>query len=161
MPRVNAVTDIPLHPLFVHVPVVLIPLILVMVIPGIFSRRWADRLSPVTLGLSFVAAVGSLLATSSGESLEEALGEQSALLDQHAQLGEMTRNLALLLFLVLLVQAALQWSGSPARLREWGAAHPGIVRALPWVAALACVAATVFVVLAGHAGAQLVWLGQG
>jgi len=35
------------------------------------------------------------------------------------------------------------------------------VRALPWVAALACVAASVFAVLAGHAGAQLVWREQG
>lgn len=153
-------TSLPLHPLLVHLPVVLIPLVAVLVVPAVFSRRWFRWTGPSTLTLSFVAMVGALLATVSGEDLAQSFGEPSALLRQHAEFGELARNLAGLVFLLLLVQVLLFWDRSPAATRRWGERWPVLFVVLAVLAALAAVADTVVAVQAGHAGAQLVWQGQ-
>lgn len=147
---------IPLHPLMVHLPVILIPLTVLMALPALFSRRWFQWSAPLTLAFSLAAAVGSALTTATGEQLAEADGESSALLQRHEQLGEMTRNLALLLFLLLLVWVAHYWHRSPAALRRIGERLPALYLVL-----LVGVAGVVLAVQAGHAGAQLVWQGEG
>lgn len=50
-------TSLPLHPLLVHIPVVLVPLVLLMALPSLLSRRWFQWTAPITLALSSVAAV--------------------------------------------------------------------------------------------------------
>lgn len=150
-------TSLPLHPLLVHIPVVLVPLVLLMALPSLLSRRWFQWTAPITLALSSVAAVGGVLATWSGEDLEHTLGEESALLERHAQLGELTRTLAVLLFLVLLVQVALFWHRSPAATRRYGERWPALFLVLGLAVAGLGIADTVAAVQAGHAGAQLVW----
>ena len=77
---------IPLHPMMVHLPVILIPLTVLMALPALFSRRWFQWSAPLTLAFSLAAAVGSALTTATGEQLAEADGESSALLQRHEQL---------------------------------------------------------------------------
>lgn len=122
---------------------------------------FAPRSSPLTLAFSLAAAVGSVLTTATGEQLAEVDGESSALLRHHAQLGETTRNLAILLFLLLPVWTTLSWHRSPAALRRIGERIPALHLVLAVLVLLVGVADVVVAVQAGHAGAQLVWQGGG
>jgi len=101
--ELNNLFGLPAHPLLVHLPVVMVPMaalgaILLAIFPRFFTRYgwWVT-------GIAFIGAVGSILAAGSGEALEQNLGEQSALLEHHAQLGETTRLLSIILFAILLV----------------------------------------------------------
>lgn len=148
---------IPLHPLLVHIPVVLIPLVLLMTLPSLFSRRWFQWTAPLTLVFSLAAAAGSVLTAWSGEQLMESDGESSALLTQHAELGEMTRNIALLLFVLILVQTVLFWRRRAGRTAPV-ATRSALYLVLAALVVLVGIADVVYAVQAGHAGAQLVWL---
>lgn len=101
--EINNLFGLPAHPLLVHLPVVMVPMaalgaIILAIFPKLFTRFgwWVT-------GIAFIGAVGSILAAGSGEKLEQNLGEQSALLERHAQLGEQTRLLSIILFASLLV----------------------------------------------------------
>lgn len=144
-----------------RLPVILIPLTVLMALPAVLSRRWFQWSAPLTLAFSLAAAVGSVLTAATGEQLAASDGESSALLRQHAQLGETTRNLAILLFLLLLVWTALSWHRSPAALRRIGERIPALHLVLAALVLLVGVADVVVAVQAGHAGAQLVWQGGG
>ncbi len=156
---VARMNGLPLHPLLVHLPVVLIPLVALLTVPTLVSRRWFQWSAPFTLGLALLAALGSWFATWSGEDLEARLGESSALLEQHAQLGEMTRNLAFLTLMLLAVHVALFWRRSPAATRAFGENRPVVHTVLAVLTLVAALAGVVVAIQAGHAGAQLVWLG--
>lgn len=151
---VHGMNGIPLHPLLVHIPVMLIPLVLLMTLPSLFSRRWFQRTAPLTLVFSLVAAAGSVLTAWSGEQLMESDGESSALLARHAELGEMTRNIALVLFVLILVQTVLFWRRRDGRT----APVPGKTLLHVALAALVVLVGIADVVYAVQAGAQLVWL---
>ncbi|UTT46522.1 hypothetical protein [Micrococcus luteus] len=134
---------------------------MLLALPAVLSRRWFQWSAPLTLALSLAAVVGSVLTTASGEQLAASDGEASAVLRQHAQLGETTRNLAILLFLLLLVWTALSWHRSPVALRCVDERLPALHLALAALVLLVGVADVVVSVQAGHAGAQLVWQGEG
>lgn len=142
-----------------RLPVILIPLTVLLALPAVLSRRWFQWSAPLTLACSLAAAVGSVLTTASCGQLAASDGEASALLRQHAQIGETTRNLAILLF--LLVWTALSWHRAPVALRRVGERLPALHRALAALVLLVDVADVVLAVQAGHAGAQLVWQGGG
>lgn len=132
----------------------LIPLVLLMTLPSLFSRRWFQWTAPLTLVFSLVAAAGSVFTAWSGEQLMEADGESSALLARHAELGEMTRNIALVLFVLILVQTVLFWRRRDGRT----APVPGKTLLHVALAALVVLVGIADVVYAVQAGAQLVWL---
>ncbi|MFI7396953.1 hypothetical protein [Micrococcus luteus] len=134
---------------------------MLMALPAVLSRRWFQWSAPLTLAFSLAAAVGSVLTTATGEQLAASDGESSALLRQHAELGETTRSLAILLFLLLLVGTALSWRRSPAALRRIGERIPALHLMLAVLVLLVGMADVVVAVQAGHAGAQLVWQGGG
>ena len=101
--EINNLFGLPAHPLLVHLPVVMVPMaalgaIILAIFPKLFTRFgwWVT-------GIAFIGAIGSILAAGSGEKLEQKLGEHSALLEYHAELGETTRLLSIILFVILLV----------------------------------------------------------
>jgi len=156
----DTIAGVPLHPLIVHVPVVFIPLTLVCAVVAVAWRARRGDLSVVTAGLAFVAMLGAQLATMSGEPLEERV-PRSSLIGRHAALGETARNLAILAFAASLAFAIREWRDRlplPAddRVRR---AVAGRVPAVAVSVALlaACGASTVFVVRAGHLGAEAAW----
>lgn len=149
---------LPLHPLFVHAPIILIPLTLLMVLPGLFNRRWFEWLGLATVAVAGAAALLSWGATFTGETLEEAVG-RTELIHKHAELGEMTRNLAFLLFIAVAARWALFSEKAPAKTREYGQRWAKLELPSAVVTAALAVAATVWVFLAGHSGATSVWGG--
>jgi uncharacterized membrane protein len=151
---------LPAHPLFVHLPVVLIPLVAIGAVAMACSARARDRLGWVVLGLAIVAGLSTQLAIGSGQALEESVQKSSAL-DRHIAIAESIRPLALLLFLVALGVMILDR-------RELGVwpfrsdARPG---AIPAIARGALVAFTLLVAITtcarlyqiGHTGAEATW----
>ncbi len=152
------VFGLPSHILLLHAVVVLAPLaglggVLYAVRPG-----WRRVLEWPVLVLA-VAAVGlTVLTASAGEALEHALPE-NALIEAHAEQGELLEVAAGIFAGVVVVVTAL--TGPWVTSRVPGLARMGAVRWLVVGLQVLTVAAGVFLVyqtvVAGHSGAQAVW----
>jgi hypothetical protein len=159
---VDTVFGIPAHPLIVHVPVVFILLTLLAAVAAVAWRRGRPILSLVALGGALVSFAGAQLATMSGEGLEERV-DVTAVVRQHAQLGEATRTLAFLMLVAAAAYCAREWA--PAlRLRGAERVRTALApRAIGVALAVALVATTAlttaWAVRAGHAGAEAAWSG--
>mgnify|MGYP000871685139 CR=1 FL=1 len=157
----NLLAAIPSHPLFVHVPVVLVPLAAIGAIAIAVRPRWMAAYGYPVAGLAGVGFVGALIAAHTGEELEEsyqAAGQTIArLLHDHGELGETAESLALVFFVL-----AAAWVASAWWIRRGSAVTNG--RAVGWVglalrilAPLAGIATTAVMIAAGHNGARAVW----
>lgn len=146
------INGLPLHPLLVHVVVVLLPLAALMLILGSVwpaARRKFGILTPI---IALAALIAVPLTTQAGEALERQT-EPSALLEQHTELDDHLLPWAGALFLIALAQWL--WLRRPPRPDSSG----GICRR-PLVAAVLAIAAigvfvgaTVDVVRVGDSGA--------
>jgi hypothetical protein len=87
--------------LFVHVPVVLIPLVGLGAIAMACSARARERYGWLVLTLAVVAGISTQLAIGSGEELRDSVAK-SAALRRHVNIASSIRPLILLLFLVAL-----------------------------------------------------------
>src|SRR4051794_32575538 len=91
---------LPAHPLFAHIPVVLIPLCAL----GVVLMCWPklrDRIGWFVVGLLVIAGVATQLTIMAGKDLEEYVRE-SKLLEDHTPMGENIRPWLLLMFLCVL-----------------------------------------------------------
>ncbi|MBJ7470373.1 MAG: hypothetical protein JHD16_03690 [Solirubrobacteraceae bacterium] len=138
---------IPAHPLIVHLPIVLGPLVgLLAVLLLVPSLR--AKLAWPTAGLAVVFAVSAMLAVQSGETLAETL-QLGDLIEEHEEAAEALRNIALLFAAVAVGVAAL-------RSKVTGTAqHAAVV-----VLAVLGVATIGFTIKTGHEGAKAVWAPQ-
>ena len=98
---ISRVFGLPAHPLFVHVPVVLIPLVGIGAIAMALSARVRDQFGWLVLAVGVVAGISTQFAIESGQALRHRV-PQSAELTRHAHIAESIRPLILLLFLVAL-----------------------------------------------------------
>jgi len=146
---------LPLHPLVVHLPVVLIPLAAVAVVMMALRPSLLSRFGVPTLVLSGLGVVGAFIASSSGEELEDsfrAAGETiSGALHDHSEMGESVPWFALLFFVLLLAWVLFVRRGA-------GAARGRVVRAvLAVLVVVSGLGASASVYLTGHSGATSVW----
>ena len=151
---------LPAHPLFVHIPVVLIPLTAIGAIAMACSARVRDRFGWLVLAIGVVAGISTQLAIESGKALRHRV-PQSAVLRQHAHTAESIRPLILLLFLVALGVMLLdrrargEWPfGAGAQSRAIGSAARTALIALTVVVA---VGTTVRLFQIGDSGAKATW----
>lgn len=147
---------VPLHPLFVHltsvaVPVAALAAIAVAAWPA--ARRWLAVGAPI---IGLVALVSVPLATQSGEWLEERERE-TALLERHTELADGLLPWSVAVFALLTFWWAWQRFGV-ARVDS-----RGLVRVVGVVGPVLLIAAgigsLIEVVVIGHAGAVSVWKG--
>ena len=147
---------VPLHPLFVHltsvaVPVAALAAIAVAAWPA--ARRWLAVGAPI---IGLVALVSVPLATQSGEWLEEH-EKETALLERHTHLADGLLPWSVAVFALLTLWWAWQRFGV-ARVDS-----RGLVRAVGIVGPVLLIAAgigsLIEVVVIGHAGAVSVWKG--
>jgi hypothetical protein len=96
--RISKLFGLPAHPLFVHVPVVLLPLVGIGIIAMAVSARARDRYGWAVLTLAIVAGLSTQLATESGQALRDSVAHTDAL-RHHVAIADSIRPLALLLFL--------------------------------------------------------------
>lgn len=140
----DQIQGLPAHPLIVHLPVIFGPVAGLFAVLLLIPQLRAKLLVP-TLVMAFIFAAGTIFATESGEQLRNHL-QDAAEIHDHAELGEMTRNIAIAFFLAMLV--------------SWAAVKRGMTRAVLPLLVLAAVLGTaglVWTVRTGHAGAAKAW----
>ncbi len=98
---ISKLFGLPAHPLFVHLPVVLIPLVGIGAILMACWARARERYGWLVLGAAILAGLSAQLAIGSGEALRHSV-RQSAALRRHVQIASSIRPLILLLFLIAL-----------------------------------------------------------
>ena len=169
--EISSISGVPAHPLFVHLPVVGIPLVAVLFLAYVLlpSKR-SGLFWPTAVSIAFVT-VATIVAASTGESLEEQLSPEqrnSSLLHTHTELGEQTRTIMIFFAIAALGFLAYDWwkarqSGEPIGTSADSASassSPSLSKAivaLGLVGILLGGVATVWDVRTGHAGAKSTW----
>ncbi|MFA4840300.1 MAG: cytochrome b5 domain-containing protein [Agrococcus sp.] len=139
---------LPLHPLAVHVPVVLLPLGALAVLLLLLVPRWRAALAWPVVAVLGIAAVGSLAAKLSGEALAQRVGDPG----QHQELGNWLVGVAWILFAATLAW----WLWQRRHLKQRRAT--GVVGLIVGILlATLAAAALIVTVLTGHTGATAVW----
>jgi uncharacterized membrane protein len=109
---------LPLHPLALHLPVVLVPLLVVAALAYVFLPRFRDRLGWLAVALAVVAPLATLGAKLSGDAFRARLANRGASgnllsqVDSHRTLGTITLYVVVALGLVVLALVLLR---APAR----------------------------------------------
>lgn len=171
----DRIGDLPAHPLLVHAPVVLVPLALIALVAMAVRPAW-QRAGGAVVALAVAAMVASVLATRSGEALEEELEDTGmtlgSTLRDHAEMGDRV-PLLVGVFLLLVIawyvlarrarRAAAAAEGEPATdpaagpNRGPGSVPRAAVVGVLVASVLAGVVATASVIRTGHSGASSVW----
>ncbi len=163
---IHRLFGLPAHPLLLHVPVVLVPLLGLTLLaaaarPALFQRH------ALAIGLFTVVSLGAtILTVGAGAALRADRpvgGDEARRLAEHAESGETLRLIMVLLAGVVLTAVLLSQAREHSRLsRLSGIARSGrlqpILRAL---FAIGAVAAIFFTIRTGHLGAQLTWGDKG
>lgn len=152
----TSISGLPAHPLFAHIPVVLIPLAAIGAVAMLWPRV-RDRIGWVVVGIVFVAGITTQLAVDSGQGLKEYVRE-SRLMQDHARMGENIRPWVLLMFLALLgvmiVARVARRRGEMPEGRD-PLKIAGIVLAA--LSIVFSVIATYSIYQIGHSGSKAVW----
>lgn len=168
----ETIFDLPAHPLFVHTPLVLMPLLTVVAIVVAVRPPWRASFGVWTILGSLGLLVTTMFAVQSGEAFDEALQRQGAILDisAHEELAETTRIFVLLFVLFSVVTAVLAFRSSRPRAASVGAAAASSVEnakntvtmvghACAVLAVVIGLLGSVWMFRTGHEGAKLVWDG--
>lgn len=154
----DLINGLPVHPLVVHAVVVLLPLATLGVIAIAVRPAWRRPYGLLVVACTALATVMIPVATSSGEALEERVGNPG----EHAELGDQLIWFALPM---VLLAAALWWldrrstaagpaTGSARTARTTSA---GMVRTVAALAVVAALATSVQVYRVGDSGARSAW----
>jgi uncharacterized membrane protein len=146
----TSILGLPAHPLFSHIPIVLIPLAAV----GAVAMLWRparERIGWVVVGLVFVSGITCQLAIMAGQSLKEYVPE-SDLVRAHVRMGESIRPWVLLMFLALLGWMVLELRTERTGERLRWATVTAIVFTLVFSAV-----SVVTIIRIGHSGSKAVW----
>jgi uncharacterized membrane protein len=154
--------SLPTHPLLVHFPIVLVPVTLILAVLAVFWRRYQRGLAIALLCTGVIGGGAGYLAGESGEKLQRRLPNgQDAAIMHHASYGDTAKTLCALLVIMSIVYAVWVWRD---RLGMGPGNAVGRVLSGTWVTVVLGVAviglsaaATTWVVLAGHSGAEAVW----
>ncbi len=138
------IAGLPAHPLIIHLPIVLGPIVGVLAVL-LLVPKLRDRLLVPTAALAVVFAVSAIAAVMSGENFLATLNIGDAI-EEHEEAAETLRLLSVVLAAVLVAFAA-------SRKRLPATAATG----LAMVIAVLGVATVGFTVKTGHEGATLVW----
>jgi hypothetical protein len=158
----DLINGLPVHPLVVHAVVVLLPLACLGTIAIAVRPAWRKKYGVLVVGCAALATVLIPVATSSGEALEERVGDPG----KHAELGDQLIWFAVPL---LVLSVALVWLDrrhrSTASEPDGGARHGAVAvatsstatRTVAVLALLVAVAASVQVYRVGDSGARAAW----
>lgn len=166
--EISKIGGIPAHPLFVHIPVMAIPLLALLVIAYVVRPAWRTGLFYPLGGLTIFTMIATLIAAGSGEKLQESLPPEeraSSLLHKHTELGDQTKAIVLIFGVVILGYLAIEWYRRQVKppfslpvsadaLKTIGTVSAGIAIVLSLVA-------VTWDIRAGHSGAKSAWSNVG
>ena len=138
---------IPLHPLIIHLTVIALPVGSLMLLASLFTKSFR-KYDKATLVVIIVGSVSAFLASISGRQLSDKIGVS---LD-HATAGfyvPIAATVMTVFFGLVLWSRKLAIDSSVAR---------STLLFFVVVSVLAAIATVVLTILAGHSGAELVWL---
>lgn len=142
---------LPVHALLVHFVVVLAPLTAVLAILCAVWPAARQRLVWLVLALAVLTTGLSPLTTESGEWLEHHI-EKSALIEEHAELGD-----TMVFFALALLVAAILLAIQHVRAHRGKTLSTALSAVITVFVVVASVATTVQVFRIGHTGANSVW----
>ncbi len=162
--EISKITGIPAHPLFVHLPIMAIPLTALLLLVYLLwpaSRR--GLIYPLGV-LTVVTVIGTILAAGSGESLEEMLPEADEarkVLQEHTELGDQTQTIVIIFGVVTIAYLGLDWLRMRRKSNDSASGPIATMMKLLMPLGIAAVLlgglATVWDVRTGHSGAKSVW----
>jgi uncharacterized integral membrane protein len=155
----KTLTGLPAHPLLIHMPVIFDPVLATAAIVFALKPSWRREYG-VAYGIgASVALAGTSLAAGAGEAWEhvkeQAGSPDMAAIRHHGELGDMLRNVVLLLAILILIQIAIDRGAVTflkGRFENPRAMLPVLLSA---GIGLIAVAAAYYTFAAGHAGAKL------
>jgi hypothetical protein len=172
-------SGLPAHPLFLHIPVVLIPVAAVAALAFAIRPRWISRYGVALATLTVVALAGTFLTVGAGIALRNALhlngaapgaagfagaAGPAALIARHAHAASILR-LLMIAFTAVLIPTVLAHrvaDGMPTgrSTADRALARPGTLAALRALLAVLAIACAYFVFHTGDLGAKAVWAGR-
>jgi uncharacterized membrane protein len=158
---------LPAHPLFVHVPVVLIPTTIVAAIIFMFKPQWLSRYG-IALALTSIIAMSSIfLAMQAGSALRDELnlqGQAAKLISEHSHAAHILAYVYVLFTAVLIVTFAAQRisGGMPTGLGivDGPLSSKSMFATLRVVLVLLSIGAGYMTFRTGDLGAKAVWQGR-
>jgi len=160
-------SDLPAHPLFVHVPVILIPMTVVGALAFAVKLEWLSRYGIALVLVSIVAMSSVFLTMQAGAALRGELhlqGHAATLISEHSQAAHILAIVYVVFTATLIVTFAARRvsSGSPTGLSLVD--HPlssrVIFTALRVVLVLVSIGAGYMTFRTGDLGAKAVWQGR-
>jgi hypothetical protein len=163
----NIYGGLPAHPLFVHVPVILIPATVVAALVFVFRRDWLSRYG-IALALVSIAAMSSIFVTmQAGAALRGELhlqGTVAKLISEHSQAAHILAIVYVVFTATLIVTFAAQRisSGMPTGLDivDRLLSPRSVSRSLGALLVVLCLGAGYMVFRTGDLGAKAVWQGR-
>jgi uncharacterized membrane protein len=160
-------SGLPAHPLFVHVPVVLIPTTIVAAIVFVVKREWLTRYGIALAVVSIVAMSSIFLTMQAGAALRGALnlqGQAAVLISEHSHAAHILAIVYVVFTATLIVTFAAQRisDGMPTGLSivDRLLSPRPVVTALCIALVLLSIAAGYMTFRTGDLGAKAVWQGR-
>jgi len=160
-------SGLPAHPLFVHVPVVLIPTTVIAAVVFVVKREWLSRYGIALAVLSIVAMSSIFLTMQAGAALRGALnlqGQAAKLISEHSHAAHILAYVYVLFTATLIVTFAAQRisGGMPTGLGivDRLLSPKPVLTALSVVLVLLSIGAGYMCFRTGDLGAKAVWEGR-
>jgi uncharacterized membrane protein len=140
---------LPAHPLMVHLPVVLIPVVAIAAVLLAIRREWRARFGTALVIASAASCVAVFVAKESGEAMFEYMN-QAPPISRHQSLADTTVILTFLLFAAITAMVFLQ-----RRAGKRTTSRLAVVTSVLTIGL--AVMATVGTIATGHEGAKVTW----
>jgi hypothetical protein len=157
--QIREITGLPAHPLLLHVPVVLIPILSVAAIGLMVRPQWRRRYGVALAVLALVALAFTILTVAAGQAFRDS-GQVAltAELEEHARLGEQLR-IVMIIFAaaIIFIVSRDQVQSRAGTTRAEPSRHSSVDHGLRAAVTVLAVVALVWVVRTGHEGAKATW----
>jgi uncharacterized membrane protein len=151
---IDSISGVPLHPLVVHVAVILVPLAAIALILLGWKSEWRHHYAlPIAL-LAIGGAVAAIIAASTGEGIEATVREAAGSrvrFGEHPEQGDTARLFAVIFAMGATALWIVETWREQLQFKAWSATAAYVGSSVVGVIAIATM------VIAGHSGAALVW----
>ena len=143
----GVVAGLPLHPLIIHVSVILIPLVAISALVMSYLPSFSRRYGKAIFSLALVAQGSLFLSRTTGQALTKIMEKD---MGRHADLGEVAPFITLPMVALIYLRFRMDRSGT-----TFGSVFVRLLTSIALI--VASLASIAIVFLVGHSGAVSVW----